>query len=805
MMAMIPVVRSILLSAAVLFATTSGLAQETYKKPPQAVLDVLNAPLSPDLAVSPSQDFAMLAVPETYPPIADVAAPMLRLAGERINPATNGPHRAQYVVSLTLKRIADGVESKITLPPNARAGRPRWSTDGKQFAFTNTVSNGIELWVGDTATAKTRKISGVTLNAAYGDPLNWISPQTLLVRLIPTGRGKPPAKPAVPLGPNVQETSGNAGPVRTYEDMLESPHDEALWDYYTASQLAFVEVSTGKITPIGKAAIFASADVSPDGKYFLVSTLHRPYSYLHPASQFPRLVEVWDYTGKPVHKVADLPLADKTPIGGVRTGPRSVQWQPLEPSTLVWIEALDDGNPAKKVSHRDRIVMLKAPFSGVPATEFFKTEQRSSGLAWLEKGRMSLITETDRQRKRTRTLLVSLDKPAEPRELWSRDTQDRYGDRGAPVTKITDAGNRVVVQSGDWIFLRGDGASAQGDLPFLDQFNLRTSQSERIFRSALGSYETVVALLRPDGSQLLTRYETPVDPPNYRIRSRSGEIQPLTKFGDPTPALRKVSKQLVTYKRPDGVQLSFTLYLPPDYKAGTKLPTLVWAYPYEYNDAETASQVSGSPSRFTSVSGASQLFFALQGYAVLDNAAMPVVGSLNVVNDTYIQQIVMDAKAAIDKAVEMGVTDRNRVGVAGHSYGAFMTANLLAHSDLFRAGIARSGAYNRTLTPFGFQSEERTLWEAPETYLAMSPFMFADKIKSPILLIHGEADDNTGTFPIQSERLYQALRGHGATARLVMLPAEAHGYQARETIEDVLYEMLNWGERFLKDAGANVN
>lgn len=797
--------KRILLPVLILIGIRLGVAEETYKKPPQAVLDVLNAPLSPDVSVSPSQDFAMLAVPETYPPIADVAAPMLRLAGERINPATNGPHRASYVVSLTIKKISDGAESKVTLPPNAKAGRPRWSTDGKQFAFTNTLPTGIELWIGDTSTAKIRRIPGVTLNAAYGDSFDWISDHTLLVHLIPAGRGKPPAEPTVPLGPNVQETSGNAGPVRTYEDMLASAHDEALWDYYTTSQLAFVEASAGKVTPVGKAAIFASADVSPDGKYLIVSTIHRPYSYLHPAGQFPRLTEIWDSSGKAVYKVSDLPLADKTPIGGVRTGPRSVQWQPLEPATLVWIDALDEGNPAKKVPYRDRIVMLKAPFSGAPTVELFKTEQRASGVTWLERDRMAMITETDRQKKRTRTLLVSLDKTADVKEIWSRDTQDRYRDPGAPVTKGTSSGHRVVVQSGDWIYLRGDGASAQGDLPFLDQFNLRTSQSERIFRSAPGSYETFVTLLRSDGSQFLTRYESPTDPPNYRIRSRAGDTQMLTKFSDPAPVLRKIRKQLVTYKRPDGVQLSFTLYLPPDYKEGTKLPTLVWAYPYEYNDAETASQVSGSPSRFTSVSGPSALFFALQGYAVLDNAAMPVVGSLNVVNDTYIQQIVMDAKAAIDKAVEMGVTDPKRVGVAGHSYGAFMTANLLAHSDLFRAGIARSGAYNRTLTPFGFQSEERTLWEAPETYLAMSPFMFADKIKSPILLIHGEADDNTGTFPIQSERLYQALRGHGATARLVMLPAEAHGYQARETIEDVLYEMLNWGERYLKDAGPNTN
>ncbi len=773
-------------------------AEETYKKPPQAVLDVLNAPLPPDATISPSKDFVLLTVPQRYPPIADVAAPMLRLAGQRINPATNGPHRAQYVVSITVKKISDGSEVKVALPANAKPSRPQWNTDGKQFAFTNTTASGIELWTGDAATARIRKISGVTINAAYGDALSWTGNHTLLVQLVPAGRGKPPVAPPVPPGPNVQETSGNAGPTRTYEDMLQTPHDEKLWDYYTTSQLASVDLNGDKVTAIGKPAIFVNTDASPDGKFIIASMLHRPYSYLQPAQQFPRLIEVWDATGKPVYKVADLPIADKVPIGGVRTGPRGVQWQPSEPSTLVWAEALDDGNPAKRVPSRDKIVTLKAPFTGAPA-ELFKTEQRMSSIAWIEKDRLALITETDRQKKRTRSFLVNIDNPGAAREIWNRDTQDKYRDPGTPVTRTTPTGQRVIVQNGDWIYLQGEGASPQGDLPFFDRFNLRTAQPERLFRSAPGTYEVFAGLLSEDASQFMTRHETTVDPPNYFVHSRSGPAQAFTKYTDPASILRKVRKQLVTYKRPDGVQLSFTLYLPPDYKEGTRLPTLIWAYPYEYNDAETASQVSGSPSRFTSVSGASELFFALQGYAVLDNAAMPVVGALNVVNDTYIQQIVMDAKAAIDKAAEMGVTDPKRVGVAGHSYGAFMTANLLAHSNLFRAGIARSGAYNRTLTPFGFQSEERTLWEAPETYLQMSPFMYADKIKSPILLIHGEADDNNGTFPIQSERLYQALRGNGATARLVMLPAEAHGYQAKETIEHVLYEMLSWGERYLKD------
>src|SRR2546425_1656614 len=630
--------------------------------------------------------------------------------------------------------------------------------------------------------------------------MNWIDRHTLLVQLVPAGRGKPPAEPAVPKGPHVQESSGNAGPARTYEDMLQSPHDEALWDYYATSQLATVNVTAqGKVTPVGKPHIFQSASVAPDAKHILVATLHRPYSYSLPASDFPRLVEVWDTAGQVLYKLEDAPLADKVPIGGVRTARRNFQWDPNEPATLVWAEALDDGNPNKKVPYRDRIMTLKAPFSGQPS-ELYRMAHRFSGLAWLEKDRMALISENDRERKWRNTFLVSVDKSGEPRQVWSLSTQERYNDPGSPVTRPTATGQRVVVQNGDSILLSGNGSSPLGDLPFFDRFNLRTLKSERIFRCEMGSYETFVALLSADGSRFMTRREAPADPPNYLIRTASGDSpQMLTTFTDPAPILRKIKKQLVTYKRADGVDLSFELYLPPDYKEGTRLPTFIWAYPYEYNDAGTASQVSGSPWRFTTITGPSELFLVLQGYAVLDNVAMPVIGTPKQVNDTYIQQIVMDAKAAIDKAAAMGVTDPNRVGVGGHSYGGFMTANLLAHSNLFRAGIARSGAYNRTLTPFGFQSEERTLWEAPETYLNMSPFMYADKVKTPLLLIHGEADDNSGTFPIQSDRMYQAVRGNGGTVRLVMLPDEAHGYRGKETIEHVLWEKFAWFDKYLKN------
>jgi dipeptidyl aminopeptidase/acylaminoacyl peptidase len=757
--------------------------------------------------------------PIRYPPIAELAQPMLRIAGMRINPKTNGLHNTTFNSSLSLRKIPEGAEIKVDLPPNAKLTLGRWSPDATHFAFTNTTEHGIELWLGDT-TGKTRRIEGVRINAVMGggmaggggrggagagpSDVQWMPDgKTLLVQMVKPSRGPAPAEPLVPTGPHVQESLGGASPVVTHEDMLQNPHDEDLFEYYATSQLALVDVATAKATPIGKAGIIESARISPDGKDILVTTIHRPFSYLHDARAFPKEIEIWDRAGKVLHKLASLPLEDRVPINGVMTGPRSIQWRPNDPATLLWVDALDKGDLKNKVPNRDRVLSLKAPFTGEPG-EIAKTGQRFSGIQFFEKGGRAFIEDSERQTRRVRTFQIEVDDPAQaPKLVWSRNSQDRYKDPGSPMLKTLPSGGRVILQDGDNIFLTGLGAGPKGDHPFLDRYNLATGKSERLFQCDDDHYEVVDALLDDHGTKFLTRRESPSEPPNYYVRTVDGKMTAMTSFPDPQPIFRKVTKQLVTYKRADGVPLSFVLYLPPDYQPGTRLPTLIWAYPLEYNDADTAGQVSGSSKRFTEVTGYSQLFHVLDGFAVLDNAAMPVVGDPDTVNDTYIKQIVDDAKAAIDKAAEMGVTDPARVGVGGHSYGAFMTANLLAHCDLFKAGIAESGAHNRTLTPFGFQSERRTIWQAPDVYLKMSPFMYADKIKTPMLLIHGEADDNDGTFPIQSDRMYQAIRGNGGIARLVFLPFEAHGYRGKETIEHVLWEKMTWLDKYVKNAGAS--
>jgi dipeptidyl aminopeptidase/acylaminoacyl peptidase len=814
------------LAAAVTAATAflipmhDAYAQDTYRKPPEPIARILEAPPTPAVVLDPQRQYVLLIDREVLPPIADLARPMLRLAGSRIDPGTHGPHGPRTYVGLTLRDLKPTWTRPIEIPADesgtAHLGLPAWSPDSSQFAFTVTRASGIELWIVDIEDAAepasngkplgARRLTGPVLNATSGAAFRWMPDgRRLLCQFVVDDGGAEPVRASAPMGPIVQESRGRAATVRTYQDLLQDTHDEALFDHYFTSQLGYVDALTGERTDVGGPAIYGGASPSPDGRYLLVSRIERPYSYLVPWSLFPRTVEIWDAGGKVVRELVRMPLRDDIPIQGVQTGPRGHFWHALEDATLLWIEALDGGDPRNKAAHRDRIVQLPAPFQGDGA-EVLRTEHRYTGVSFLANGGI-FVSEFDRDRRWSRTWLQDWKDPGrQPSLVWDRSTQDRYGNPGTPLNVRLPNGRWAVRVEDGHIYLAGQGATPEGDRPFLDRMSLDDLQTQRLWRCEGENLETVIDILAPDASVILTLYESPEEPPNYYMRwlaaqGDRGMRRQITFFPDPAPELRSIRRQLVTYTRDDGVALSATLYLPADYQEGQLLPLLVWAYPQEYNDPATAGQVSGSPWRFTRFGGSSHLFLLTQGYAIMDGATMPVIGDPETVNDTFVEQIVASAKAAIDKAVEMGVADRERVAVGGHSYGAFMTANLLAHSDLFRAGIARSGAYNRTLTPFGFQGERRTFWEASETYINMSPFTHAHKINEPILLIHGQLDNNAGTFPMQSERLYHAINGHGGTARLVMLPFEGHGYQARESVMHVLAEMAEWLDRYVKSEG----
>ena len=794
--------------------------QPRYLLPPPQIVATFDKPPLPQVIVSPTRQQLAVTMRKGNPTLAELARPTLRLAGSRVDPKNNAQHRNPGAYAITLKKIADGSETPVKVPPNANLTNIRFSPDGAHLAFANITDTAIQLWIADTATGQAKMVSGSDrLNAATSeqdsDTCTWVHDNvTIICEIVPPDRGPAPVEPIVPLGPPTLENHDKAAPAPTYEDMIRTPFDETLFEYYFASQLAAVDTSTGRRTLVGRPAIFESVSPAPNGEYVLVSKVKRPYSHLIPFDGFPQDVEIWNRRGEVARKVAEIPSREGVTLTGVRTGPRDYRWRPDQPATIVWAEALDEGNLKNKVPFRDKVMTLAAPFAGTPS-ELTKTEYRYTGVSFTEKG-VALVSESDRATRRVRTWI--LEAGAQPRKLWDRRQEDRYADPGTPVARGDNGtpagggggrgGNRgaAILQNGDDIYLSGEGAGPEGDRPFLDRLNLKTLATERLFRSDATSYETVVAPMTADAKALLTRAESRTDPPNYYTRTAGGDAKrAVTTFKDPQELFRGVERQFITYQRKDGVKLSATLYLPPGYKKGERLPVIVWAYPREFSDTDTASQVVGSPNRFTLVSpGNTHMYLLFAGYAILDGPTMPIVGPGETANDHYVEQLVSSAQAAIDKVVEMGVADRNRIGVGGHSYGAFMTANLLAHSRLFKAGFAESGAYNRTLTPFGFQSERRTFWEVPDLYGKMSPFFHADQVKDPILLTHGEMDDNSGTFPIQSERFYMALKGHGATVRYLTLPYEAHGYAARETHLHLIAEKIAWFDKYVKNGTAKA-
>lgn len=782
-------------------------AQSAYRQPPASIAQILDAPATPTALLSPDRSLIVLLERPGLPSIAEISAPEYRVAGIRLDPRTSGPSRQNPARGMSIQpmRGGDPVPVAMTLPRDAGISYPSWSPSGRHLSFVVSTDDALTLWVADIAARSARPLSTRRLNAVLGAPCDWAGDDALVCTFVPASRGAEPVAPSTPEGPIVQEAlTGRADRAATYQDLLKSPHDEAIFEHYATSQLARVPLN-GPATDLGAPAIISGSSTSPDGRWLLVTTLARPFSYSVPLNYFPTRIEVWGMDGRVARTLATRPLIERVAWGGdgAQTGPRNPAWRADVEATLTWVEALDGGDPTRAAAKRDRILALDAPFAGEPRT-LLETEWRARGITWA-RADLAIAREGNSRQRKARTWVIDPSGQAAPRLLWEASTEDRYNDRGAFHTTRNARGQQVLTLTADGrsAFLTGSGASPEGDRPFLDRLDLATGKSERLFRSAAPYYETVVDLLDARGTRILTRRESASEPPNYWSRDLVRRVAPmqLTRFRDPAPQFAGISREVVRYTRKDGVQLQATVYLPPGYDKARDgaLPFLLWAYPREFGSADAASQVIGSPHRFTRPGGSSHLFALLQGYGVMDDPTMPIVAlDGKESNDTYVEQLVMSAEAAVQKLVEMGVGDPDRIAVGGHSYGAFMTANLLAHTKLFRAGIARSGAYNRTLTPFGFQGEERSYWQAPDLYERMSPFTYADRIKTPILLIHGMADNNTGTYPIQSERMYAALKGNGGTARYVQLPAESHGYAARESVGHTLFEMMSWLDQWVK-------
>ncbi len=787
-----------------------------YKLPPKDVINIIDSPRPAVEFLSPDNKYLLVAKFDDMRSIRYLAQPFLKLAGMRIFPHNNSQVKTRFYEEPFIIKLEDGKIQNIDLPKGALFGIPIWSFDSQYIAFPRYTDSGVELWIVEAESGKAKDITGPVVNATLSPgyrqrehKLNasWAPDNRhILVFLVLENRGDPPRKPQVPLGPVIMKTSENYSRERRWEDLLKNPHDEDLFDYYCSAQMFEIDVISGEKRMIGQPGKYILPPaVSPDGNYILVQKVKRPYSYWVRYREFARTIEIWDRNGRTVCVLADLPPTDKVPRKDRTPEPKFIQWQANKPATLFWVEALGNKGEEQKKEYKDRLLRLSAPFQKDPE-EIIRIRHRYDGLSWLQGEDKAFIIEYDGETRWQTTYLVDFGiATPETRKIFDHGKLDRYDYPGNPVYVWTPRGEKVVLQDGPWIYLSGIGGSPEGDRPFLDKMNIKTFERKRLFQSGEHSHEVFLSFSGNSRTQIAISHETKTEPRNLFLLSlKTKERRTLTDFPHPYPQFKGITKQLVTYKRSDGIGLSGTLYLPADYEKGKRLPLVIWAYPIEYTHPRIASQVRIAANSFTSLRGPSPPYskiFITQGYAVLDGAEMPVVGHPRTKNDTYIEQIVASAEAAIKKLDSMGIIDPNRVGMAGHSYGAFSTANLLANSDLFAAGIARSGAHNRTLTPWGFQREPRNFWEVPEFYFRVSPFLNSDRINEPILLLHGEEDDSQASKPIQSHRMYHALRGHGATARLVLLPRENHRYVARESILHVAAEMIEWFDRFVKKKG----
>ncbi len=780
-------------------------AQTTYQTPPKSIADLFTAPATPSVTFNKDGSMMMILDRTEAPSIEDLAQPELRIGGIRINPAISGPSRAGGFTNIKIKKTRSGEEIQIKgLPSNPKMNGFSLSLDEKYLAFTQTELNGISLWVVDMTTYEAKKLTEPILNQVFGNSVAWLPDNSIVIKAVNPSRGGMPKAPLAPAGPVIQETSSNAAPSRTYQDLLANPYDETLFAYFMDSQLMKVSLNGSK-SPIGKPAMIKSMDISPDGNYFLIESIQKPFSYLVPADRFPYSVEIWTTAGEMVKTLAQIPLDEVRPTGfdATVTGPRGINWRADQAATLYWAEAQDKGDPKVKVVERDIVYTLSAPFTG-DKKKLVGTTLRFGGINWSDDSFAILNERWFASRVEKRSVINPSNPAQAPKVIIERSSDDLYNDPGNPLFTRNAFGRNVLMRKGELVFMTSEGAGPEGSMPFLSTFNTSTKEQKILWRSQAPYYERVSKVLAADATEFITIKEGTDLQPNYWLINTKKRIAPiqLTSFAHPYESIKGIKKQLVTYTRKDGLNLSAVVYTPQGYDPAKdgRLPVLMWAYPREYKSAADAAQVRGSKYTFTRLSWGSPIYWVTRGYAIMDQTEMPIVGEGDQEpNDFFIEQLVANAEAAIDHIVEMGIGDRNRIAVGGHSYGAFMTANLLSHTNIFAAGIARSGAYNRTLTPFGFQYEQRTYWEAPEVYFNMSPFSFADKVKTPILLIHGEADNNSGTFPIQSERYYNALKGHGATTRLVFLPHESHGYAAKESVLHTLWEMDTWLEKYVKN------
>jgi dipeptidyl aminopeptidase/acylaminoacyl peptidase len=529
-------------------------------------------------------------------------------------------------------------------------------------------------------------------------------------------------------------------------------------------------------------------------------------------------------------------------------GRRDLTWRPdgngmsflqLEPARKDAKDAKEtkDAKDAKEPPRKDRVMQWLPPFGKDDAKVVYETPHRIASAQYSADCKLLFLTQTiDGQRQIT---AVDLDDPKTTYVIYrapaagrggppKRDDGDakkddtdgeqppgRGGQFGAAggggpslLTRTAGGGVRVVrISSGGDVYLTGTERARGGDAPFprpyIDRVNIKTGKKDRIFEGKGEMLETIDAVDGDDITRVFTtRQKTDVVPDSYVTELDGGKVTKLTDNVDHFAWFRDLKVQRFQVTRVDGFRFWVRVTTPPDAKG--KLPALFWIYPREYADqaaynASAGRTAAANTGRYTTPGPRSMALLTLAGYAVVE-PDVPIVGPPGRMNDNYIPDLRNSLWAAIDELDKRGLIDRDRLAVGGHSYGGFSTANALAHTPFFKAGIAGDGNYNRTLTAMTFQTERRHLWDARETYLEMSPLLWANRVNGALLMYHGMEDANVGTDPIHAEHLFRALDGLGKPAALYMYPHEGHGPVAQETVLDLWARWVAWLDMHVKDA-----
>lgn len=773
---------------------------------------------SPESYFDPQRKRVLMVWWKKFPSIKRMSNPYLKLAGVRFDPITRKKRggRGDYGINKCAQKMSlFDLETKqdvlIGLPKDTCSDQFKWSADGAHFAFQNTTDSQVNLWTYNVSKNKLKQLKKIRINTILSNGFRWMPDQKhLLVKMVPKSNTETFSTQNSPIAPTILVADGNKGKSSTYEtrDVLKNPKDEDMFEYYGTSQLGVVNIKSGKLRLIGAPSVFSSLSVSPNGQFILTKAIERPYSYVTTYVNFAQSINIYDQKSNTYH-VTRLTKAERIPIRGVRQGPRRFRWAPTQKPTLLYTEALDKGDLQIKVSHRDQINTLSFPFELKSSKKLTKTKQRSWGFDWTDNPNLSFLWEYNQNKQWIDIYKINIQDPAKKELMWSRSSREKYNHPGRFVKEIQPNGWRFIKTEGDFIFFKGSGATKDGNRPFLDKFNINTKETNRLFRSNKNELEYFYRFYPDNTQKFYTWHQSRTSVPNIKLRTLTNPVSSIqegesafesnlsvvTSIKDTAPQIRDIKTQLIRYKRKDNLDLSMKLFLPPGYQEGDKVPTVLISYPVDFASRESAGQVSTSPNTFLRLRGIKLLL--LSGYAIAD-ATFPIVGDPLKAYDTYIEQLIDNAQAAVDILLKKGITTKNQIGVTGHSHGGLMTANLIAHTNLFRAGMANAGSYNKTFTPFGFQNERRTVWENLDGYIRASPFFMAHKMKAPLLIMHGLDDANPGTTPLQSRKLFEAIRGNGGISKLVLFPHEPHWFSAKESNEHFAYEQLKWFDKYLK-------